>query len=538
MTTAELKFSTPTRPSACPPPKVALVRGPIVFAEGALNNEATPAIGFAYIAAYIMRRHYSVTIVDAIGEALNHVYPLDRHPGFFAQGLPVEDIIARIPADTEVIGFSGMFSGEWPVVRELIQATAATFPSAFLVAGGEHATALPEYVLRDCPVLDAVVKGEGEHTFFELLESIRDGLDIGSVSGVCYIGQDGVFHDNGALPRIRAIDDIPWPYWPEGHLERFWAAGKSHGVLTARDMPMIASRGCPYQCTFCSNPQMWTTRYELRRPSEVINEIKAYIQKYNITSVQFYDLTAIIKRDWIITFCRSLIEQGITIKWSLPAGTRSEVLDEETLTLVKESGCHYLVYAPESGSQATLKLIKKKITLERITKSMLIAKRIGLVLRANLIIGFPFEPRKDIYKTLLYGLYLSWKGVDEVAVFLFSAYPGSELFATLRGRNEIQIDDSYFFDLTSLNGKYNTLRPHTYNRYCGPVELGLYRFTFLVLNYVVGYMRHPSRIARTIRNLVTGEGAATVFEHRLRDALRRHRDAKPYDAEKEPARSA
>ena len=524
MTTAELTFAEePPQPSGRPPLKVALVRGPIVFAKGAFNNEATPAIGFAYIAAYIMRHGYSVTIVDAIGEALNHVYPLEKYPGFLAQGLTVEDMIARIPADVEIIGFSGMFSGEWPVVRDLIQVIGETFPRAFLVAGGEHATAVPEFILRDCPVLDAVVKGEGEHTFFELIESVREGSEIASVSGVCYVDKEGAFHNNGALPRIRTIDDIPRPYWPEGYLEKFWAAGKSHGVLTERDMPMVASRGCPYQCTFCSSPQMWTTRYELRQATEVVEEIKAYIRKYDITSVQFYDLTAIVKRDWIITFCRALLDQGVKIHWSLPAGTRSEVLDEETLALVKESGCHYLVYAPESGSRATLKLIKKKIKLDRITKSMVTAKRLGLVLRANLIIGFPFEPRKDIYKTLLYGLSLSWKGVDEVAVFLFSAYPGSELFDSLVKQDKIQINDPYFFDLTSLNGKYNTLRPQTYNEFCGSIELGLYRFTFLTLNYVVGYLRHPFRVVRTIRNLLSGKGAATVLEHRLRDALRRWR---------------
>jgi radical SAM superfamily enzyme YgiQ (UPF0313 family) len=83
-------------------------------------------------------------------------------------------------------------------------------------------------------------------------------------------------------------------------------------------MPMLASRGCPYQCTFCSSPQMWTTRYLLRNPDEVIAEIKHWIATYDITAVQFYDLTAIVKKSWTIEFCQKLLDSGIRLNWSPP----------------------------------------------------------------------------------------------------------------------------------------------------------------------------------------------------------------------------
>ena len=115
-------------------------------------------------------------------------------------------------------------------------------------------------LLRDCPELNLIVKGEGEHTFYEVLEVYGSGGDYHQVAGICYLDANGGFQDNGGLPRIRDVGSIPWPYWPDGYLEKFWAAGKSYGVRTERDMPILGSRGCPYRCTFCSSPQMWTTR--------------------------------------------------------------------------------------------------------------------------------------------------------------------------------------------------------------------------------------------------------------------------------------
>src|SRR3989454_11373818 len=205
-------------------PRVTLVRGPIVSTVRAANNEATPCIGLAYIAGYLRQHDYDVTIVDAIGAGLNHYWPLDDHPGYICQGLKSDALIDRIPADTDVIGFSAMFSGEWPVQRALLAEIRRRFPNALIAAGGEHITALPEYSLRDCPALNVCVRGEGEHIFYELLECLREGRDLAAVNGIAYLDGDGGFRANDHTERIREVDRIPWPDWQEGYLEKFWAA--------------------------------------------------------------------------------------------------------------------------------------------------------------------------------------------------------------------------------------------------------------------------------------------------------------------------
>lgn len=505
-------------------PSVALVRGPIVSTLRAVNNEATPSIAFAYLSAYVKAKGYQVTIVDGIAESLNRAWPLEKWPGYQAHGLTFDEIIDRIPADTEVIGFSAMFSGEWPVLRDLIQAVRDRFPNALLVAGGEHITGLTEFSLRDCPALDVCVRGEGEHVFYEVLEAYRDGGDFSEVGSIGYLDPDGHYVERGGLSRIREVSAIPWPDWPEGYMEQFWNAGKSYGVQSERDMPIMASRGCPYQCTFCSNPQMWTTRYILRDVEDLIGEIKSYQKRYNITALQFYDLTAITKKRWTLEFCNRLMEEGITLKWSLPSGTRSEALDKEILGLLKKTNCNYLVYAPESGSPDTLKRIKKRIDLDRLTESVLEAKRQGIIVRTNLIIGFPHETRTHIFETIRYGLYLAWKGADEVSINIFSPYPGTEIFADLVTGGKVKLGDEYFMALTSLNSDYTSTNPLTCNEHMGTRELALYRISFMLLNYAVGYLRYPGRIVRTLRNVfIDDSSSATVFEHRIKDMFKRRR---------------
>src|SRR5216110_425493 len=95
--------------------RVTLVQGPVVSRIRAASNEATPCIGLAYVAGYARQHGYEVTILDAIAEGLNRYWPLEGRPGFICQGLPFAEILDRIPADTEVFGFSAMFSGEWPI---------------------------------------------------------------------------------------------------------------------------------------------------------------------------------------------------------------------------------------------------------------------------------------------------------------------------------------------------------------------------------------------------------------------------------------
>ena len=501
---------------------ITLVRGPVVFTNGSINNEAVPQLGLAYISGYLLAKGYKVTVIDSSAEGLGKISPLKEYPGYSYQGITHSDVISRIPKQTRIIGFTSMFSGEWPVLRDLIIQTRESFPEALIVAGGEHITAVTEYCLRDCPALDVCVRGEGEHTFYQLLEAYLGTGDFLDVPGIAYIKKEDQYQQNGNKPPRMEDVKIPWPDWPEDYLEKFWRAGKSYGVATERDMPFMLSRGCPFQCTFCSSPQMWTTKYNFRDLDDVMKEIKYYIKRYDITALQMYDLTAIIKKQWAMEFCQRLIDEGIKLKWSLPDGTRSEALDKEVLIMMKKSNINYLVYAPESGSQRTLKKIKKRVKLKRLIESVIEAKRLGLTVRTNVIIGFPHETWWDIIQTILFQMRNAIRGVDDVTIYIFSPYPGTEIFDDLTRAGKVKLNDDYFLKLTSLNGDYFTTNLKTFNENISGRMLGVVRLVAVLINYAISYLLYPRRIIRTIRNIYS-TNAATVFEHRLKDFLNRRK---------------
>ena len=133
----------------------------------------------------------------------------------------------------------------------------------------------------------------------------------------------------------------------------------------------------------------------------------------------------------MLEFCEALKENNIKIEWSLPSGTRSEALDFEVIQALASVNLKYLVYAPESGSVKTLELIKKKIKIPAVEKSIKYAVSQGIVVRTNLIIGFPGETRLQLYRTLYQQIKFAFMGVEDAPTYYFNAYPGTELFDQL-----------------------------------------------------------------------------------------------------------
>lgn len=504
---------------------VTLIRGPFIAPRGSLNNEPTPAIGLAYIAGSLKAAGFLVEGIDASAEAMDRITPIPDTKLQY-NGIGIEEIVARVNPHTRIFGISLMFSHEWNYHKKLIQKLKESFPNAVIIGGGEHATALTEYVLKDCPSLDFCALGEGEETMVAFCERVASGQNPKDIPGIAY-REDGGVIQNPPRVRIKNIDELPWPDWDvmpvRVYLDQAVGAGPSFG----RSMPMMATRGCPYSCTFCSNPMMWTNKYYMRSVADVIKEIKFYKQKYDIAGIQFYDLTAIVQKQWTKDFCLKMLEENVNLEWSLPSGTRSEALDEENLKLMAQSNCRYLVYAPESGSPETLKLIKKKISLDKMKQSIRTAIRCGIVVRTNMIIGFPHEKRKNIYETLKVLVQFVVMGVEDAPLFGFQPYPGTELFDYLLNKKRIALNESYFDSLATFsNGKLFELPADSYCENVGRLELHLYRLLFgFCTVYFLSYLLHPSRILRTLRNIFSSSRSSTVFEQRIKDRIRKVKPA-------------
>jgi len=501
------------------PTRIALIRPPAVASRHAYSVAIVPPLGPAYIAGALAANGHQVTVIDALGEAPFARHP-SAHPSLIAQGLTIAEIVERVPAGVEGIALSVMFSQQWPHVAALIRALRTAHADAPIIVGGEHATAAWSYILEKCPEVTICVLGEGEATIVDIADWIAGRGSLENIPGIAH-RRDGVPQRSAARPRLRDVDLIPRPAWHLFPLENYLAHGFGHGVNRGRSIPMLATRGCPYQCTFCSSPDMWTTRYYLRSVADVVDEIADYVERYQVANVDFEDLTAFVKRDWILALCAELERRSVRITFQLPSGTRSEALDAEVLAALWRSGCRNLTYAPESASPRTLKDIKKKVHPERVLDSMRIAKELGVNIKANLMIGFPDETRRDLWQTIRFGIKAAWIGVDDIPLFPFSPYPGTALYEELRRDGTLPPpDDDYFAAL----GYMDVMRTATVCRNIGSLELNVYRMLGMAAFYAIGYLRRPQRLLRTLRNYLD-DRSETVLEQRLLEFRSRRRPA-------------
>lgn len=480
--------------------KICLINPPRLMKPLSATMKPSPSLGLALIAGALKADGHDISVIDALAEAPNQY--IRFHDEIVLNGLNEEQISDLIDDDVDVIAFSMMFSGNWLHNRILIDYLGEKFPKAVLIAGGEHITAAAEFCIEDTEHLHACVCGEGEETISELVYALQNGQSIAGIHGIVYKEASGNIVINPRRTRIKDVENVAWPAWEYFPLEKYKENSIIYGVdRQVYSVPLMATRGCPYRCTFCSSPSMWGTRYYMRSPKDVLDEIELFYNKFQIRNFDFYDLTAIIKKEWIIDFCQQLLARKLDITWQIPAGTRSEAIDQEVAMYLYKSGCVNITYAPESGSEETLKRIKKKVSLNKMLQSIKFSHKENMNIKLNIIIGFPGETHRQIWATMLFVLKASWNGANDMSPSIFSPYPGSQLFDELSKQGKINMkDDQFFYNIIYVDTLFNN---YFYNNDIPKFFLRLYHISLLLIFYSSNYLFYPKRFFNLIRNLIT-----------------------------------
>ncbi len=493
-----------------------LVRPPVVTAPWSLSYYgAVPDLGLAYVAAAVRKAGHDVTVIDAPGLALEQLRPLETDMGRLAvQGLSTSQIVERIPENVDVVGFAHMFLHEWNVLREVVDAVKRARPTAHTVAGGENATAYWKHMLEECPALDVIVRGEGEATFCELLAHIEDGRSLDDVPSVA-LRRNGRALANPSRSRIDDLDALARPAWDLFPVDAYLRRGLGSGVDRGAAMPVLTSRGCPYQCTFCSSPQMWTTRYRRRDPDDVVDEIADLQSRYGVQNVNINDLTSLLTKAWILEFCEALKRRGVEVTWQLPSGTRSEAVDADAAAAMYDAGCRNFCYAPESGSPEELTRIKKRVKLPALRESLQAAIDAGMVTEASIILGLPGQSEDDLLTTWTFTVRMALDGLHSLGVMVFAPYPGTELYAELDEAGQIAHDEAYRYgSLLRAAAAGRSYRDGWSRR-----DLTAVQFAMLATFYAAQYLRRPSRAVQSAVNLMRGR-EDTILEKLVRTKLR------------------
>ena len=492
--------------------KIQLIHPPVylnVYAMTALRPSLP--LGLAYVAAALRQAGHDISVVDAVGLAPDQVTPGLR-PQISQLGLRPAELVERLDPDAEAFGITIMWSFSWPVVREIIRRIKARFPDTPIVAGGEHFTGLPEFSMREAPI-DYIVLGEGEDGAVDVFAALarrpqgaaRDA-ELAAIPGIWFRGQDGEPRQSQeARPRKKDVDAIAWPAWDLFDVKAYDEKRLVTGIHYGMTVPILATRGCPYQCTYCSSAKMWTTRWYARAPKDVVDEIAHWHDTYGANNFPFQDLTAIIKKDWILAFCKELYGRPFhrDIVWQLPSGTRVEVIDDEVAEWLAKTNGKSLNYAPESGSVETRKRIKKMMKEESLIRAVKAASKHRLNVSAFFVAGFPEDTAADLRENVRLVRKLARLGVTDMAFGFFFPIPNTELYWQLVKDGRIQLNDDFLLTPIFANeARVNEANNYSYN--LTAKQLTRWRYWTLLNFYAVSYGTRPWRLATTLWNAAIG----------------------------------
>lgn len=291
--------------------------------------------------------------------------------------------------------------------------------NVLIVAGGPHVTIMPEKVIKE-PSIDFTISGEGEFAFAKLLDMISKGInDFSSLTGLSYKKGDNVFVSRSPAV-IENINVLPLP---ARDLVLFPDIYKPNAMNF-----ILASRGCPYRCTYCASAKIWGNRYKFRSVESIISEIEVMIDKYKVVHFRFWDDTFTSIKQNILELCNELIKKGLNKRVHWNCLTRVNVIDEELLTILKKSGCTMMAIGVESGSERILKLTKKGITLDQIRKAVKLIKKHKFLLHCYWMLGLPQETEEDIRASIKLMKELD---ADGNMVNVLRPYPGTELYGEI-----------------------------------------------------------------------------------------------------------
>jgi len=383
--------------------KIALIFPPSPYQ----TKETMPPLGLSWLAA-VLRQH-----------GFNDVYIIDSVINKYDNAQVIK-IVKEQGAD--LIGLSFGTQNRF-YAFELARKLRESFPEKLIVAGGPHPTLTAEDTLKNILAIDLIVRGEGEETFLELVKALDSGQDWKNLSGLSYRTEDGIVSHNPNRMPIADLNQLPLPARDLLPIDMYkQKIPLSDKICTS----MMTSRGCPYNCIYCSTAEQWGHSIRYRSAKNVVDEIEHLLSSYQLDGVGFFDDCFTMNKARVIEICQEIINRKVEVSWWCEA--RANTIDEEIVDWMRRAGCVHIAMAVESGSDDVLRRIKKVITTEMAIKACKIITKSGIKLKCFFMLGLPGETYADIRKTVFLSRYLQDKiGVEEATQNVTIIYPRTEI---------------------------------------------------------------------------------------------------------------
>lgn len=368
-----------------------------------LRHSALEPLGLEYLSGIAKAKGHDVRIHDSANISSDQL---------------VAEVIKFRP---NVLGFSAM-SFNFSLAHAFARRIKEHIPAAKTVFGGYHPSARPEIVRHED--IDFAVMGEGEKTFVELLDALNFGIDVARVGGIAYWRRG--LQINCPRERIGDLDELPFPSRSLDTLEGCKVGGLSYPPPNEqRCVCQISySRGCAYGCLFCNSAGLWRRQVVWRSARNVVDEIEYLQWKFRTNMLFFTDLTFDLNVAKAYELCREIKRRRIQVNWF--AMCRPDHFDRNLMFEMREAGCTKISYGVDALDSRTLSLIKQgqNVSYSKIKCCLEVAGDVGFIVKAYVIIGYPWETKESVRTT---GRMLKGLAIDELRISFLTPFPGTPI---------------------------------------------------------------------------------------------------------------
>lgn len=409
--------------------RICLINPPRIQPKAWGKPNVFPPIAMASVAA-VLEKTQDVSIIDSPTEGWNNLLEMDETK--YRVGLSNETIAQRLSDwNPNVVIIEIPFSG-WSITAfEVASIVKKVNIDITVILFGLHPSSRPEDCLKNRAV-DFVVIGEPEVTISELIEALeKKKTDYEEINGLGF-KKDGKTVLTSKRSYIENLDALPRPARHLLPMKVYTQAVKQNPLRGEINKPytiVITSRGCPYNCVFCTHSIVWGKKWRPRSPKNVVDEVEHVIKTYGIKQIDFADDNMTFDVQRMEQICDLIIEKGLRFEWFTPNGIRADTLNEVLLLKMKKSGCKKIRVAPESGVQRVVnKIANKNLDLKKVEEAIVTAKKVGIKVGVFFVMGLIGETKADIEETIRYAYKLRSLGAESFVFSIAMPLYGTKFF--------------------------------------------------------------------------------------------------------------
>jgi anaerobic magnesium-protoporphyrin IX monomethyl ester cyclase len=415
--------------------KVVLINPPQtlpVKSVGVLEARIHPPLSLLYLAAVLEKKGIVVSIIDALVLEGGALFREGDSLHFGARWPLLKQKIAEIQPD--IVGITSPFTSQLRNALATAQLVKETNPGIPVIVGGPHAVVSPADFLAENTV-DVVVMGEGEFILPELVGYYGGvGPHLTDIRGIAYRNKRGEIVVNERAMPIENLDELPYPAYHLLDMDEYFLVhekgfkGRSYASVS-QAVPVITSRGCPFNCCFCSVHLHMGRKWRPHSPEHVLGHLRLLKNKYGVRHIDFEDDCINLNEKRFDEILEMMIQEKLGLTWNTPNGVRGDLLNESLVSKMKKSGCLRITIAPESGDQDTLdNIIDKKLDLQKIVASVRLLQKYKIATHAYFIVGFPGETPVKMQRTFDFAAMLLKKYGVVPSVTMASPLIGTRLY--------------------------------------------------------------------------------------------------------------